>query len=63
MSLLLFFSYSKFRLSYYPHTLKKFNTILKEVFGDDVEHEVLADFEPVEKIDNPAYFIHIIKKK
>ena len=33
--------FSQFRLSYYPHTLAKFNTLLESVFGKDAEHTVL----------------------
>lgn len=54
---------SKFRLSYYPHLLKKFNKLLGDVFGADANHKVLADFEPLDKNENPAYYIHVIQKK
>lgn len=54
---------SKFRLSYFPHLLQNFTKLLQTVFGDDTEHTVLADFMPLEVQDNPAYYIHIIKRK
>lgn len=54
---------SQFRLSYYPHLLEKFNKLLEDVFGPDASHKVLADFEPLEKNKNPAYYIHILQKK
>lgn len=54
---------SKFRLSYYPHLLKNFNAIITDVFGEDAGHTVLADFEPLDAVKNPAYFIHICEKK
>ena len=52
-----------FRLSYYPHTLHNFSALLKETFGDGAEHSVFADFKPVKEEDNPAFYIHVIKKK
>ena len=54
----------KFRLSFYPHRLEDFNALLRSVFGDDVEHEIYADFEPLDKCDRvPAYYMHVIKRK
>ena len=58
-----FFLFSKFRLSYYPHLLKKFNELLKGVFGEESNHRVLGDFEQLKEGDNPAYYIHVIQKK
>lgn len=54
---------SKFRLSYYPHLLKKFNKIITDIFDEDAKHTVLADFEPLETCETPAYYIHICEKK
>lgn len=54
---------SKFRLSYYPHLLTKFNTLLEGVFGAEANHTVLADFEPLGQKENPAYYIHVLQKK
>ncbi|XP_067131365.1 glycine N-methyltransferase [Centruroides vittatus] len=51
-----------FRLSYYPHRLESFKKLLKNVFGQDCKHWVYADFQPLDKIDNPAFYIHIVKK-
>eukprot|EP00794_Sanderia_malayensis_P020529 gene20529-22548_t len=52
----------KFRLSYYPHLLKNFSGLLETVFGKEAQHTILADYEPFENVDNPAYYIHVIKK-
>ena len=57
------FSFSKFRLSYYPHLLEGFNKLVTKVFGDDAIHTILADFEPFDAVENPAYYIHICQKK
>jgi glycine N-methyltransferase len=53
----------KFRLSYYPHRVKDFTSLLKASFGEDTDHTVLGDFKPLGEIETPAYFIHIIQKK
>jgi len=55
-------SNSKFRLSYYPHKRERFTELLHEAFGPGATHEVYADFESVEKIKLPAYYIHTIEK-
>lgn len=53
---------SKFRLSYYPHTLVKFNKLISDVFGEDAKHTILADFKPLKSEDNPSYYIHICER-
>ena len=59
------FSYffSHFRLSYYPHRLEAFTTLLKSVFGDKSKHSVYGDFKPLEQEPDPAFFIHVIEKQ
>lgn len=52
----------KFRLSYYPHRLEKFTELLKEIFGENANHERYGDFEPLGQIENPAYYIHVIQR-
>ncbi|XP_065661081.1 glycine N-methyltransferase [Hydra vulgaris] len=52
----------KFRLSYYPHLLSKFDNLIDEIFGEG-RQTVLADFKKLDEVDNPSYFIHICKKK
>ena len=54
--------FSKFRLSYYPHLLSKFDSLIDEIFGAG-QQKVLADFKGLEEVENPSYFIHICKKK
>jgi len=55
--------YSHFRLSYYPHRLEAFTTLLKSVFGDNSKHSVYGDFKPLEDEPDPAFFIHVIEKQ
>jgi glycine N-methyltransferase len=55
--------YSQFRLSYYPHRLEAFTTLLKSVFGDNSKHSVYGDFKPLEEEADPAFFIHVIVKQ
>jgi len=52
----------KFRLSYYPHRLEHFTNLLKEIFGENANHERYGDFEALGKIETPAYYIHVIQK-
>jgi len=51
-----------FRLSYYPHRLESFTTVLKEAFGQDAKHDVYGDFKPIQDVKDPAFFIHVIQK-
>ena len=53
---------SKFRLSYCPLRLKTFSSLLKDIFGEEVRHEVFGDFEPLGKVEFPAYYVHMIWK-
>jgi len=52
-----------FRLSYYPHRLDSFSALLKESFGSNAKHEVYGDFITMDKVKDPAFFIHVIKKE
>jgi len=51
-----------FRLSYYPHRLESFKTVLSEAFGKDAKHDVYGDFKSIQNIKDPAFFIHVIQK-
>lgn len=51
-----------FRLSYYPHQLAEFSRILKDVFGDHMKHDIYGDFQPLGKLQHPAYYVHAIEK-
>lgn len=42
--------------------MKTFSSILKDVFGEEVRHEVFGDFEPLGKVELPAYYVHMIWK-
>jgi len=52
----------KFRLSYYPHTLASFTSLLKEAFGPKAKHTVFADFKPLDQERDPSFYIHVIEK-
>lgn len=54
---------SKFRLSYCPLRLNTFSNLLGDIFGKDARHEVFGDFEPLGKVELPAYYVHMIWKK
>ncbi|KAJ3608595.1 hypothetical protein NHX12_023127 [Muraenolepis orangiensis] len=55
---------SKFRLSYYPHCLESFTSLLTEGFHGKMEHSVYGDFKTYSpgQTDAPCYFIHVCKK-
>lgn len=53
---------SEFRLSYYPHELKRFIEILKQIFGSHSEHQLFGDFKDLSVVKNPAFYIHLIEK-
>jgi len=55
---------SQFRLSYFPHLLPNFTAMLKGIFGEEAEHQLLADFQPDPPVDYVAsYFVHVIRKR
>ncbi|XP_063707972.1 glycine N-methyltransferase [Culicoides brevitarsis] len=53
---------SDFRLSYYPHRLEVFRNILKEIFGHAAKSNIYGDFQPLDEIVDPAFYIHVIEK-
>lgn len=53
---------SEFRLSYYPHELKRFTEILSEIFGKQAKHKLYGDFKEMTVVQNPAFYIHLIEK-
>jgi hypothetical protein len=59
---MIYFIFSKFRLSYYPHRLEAFGNLLSSVFGPKASHSVFADFKSMEEQPNPAFYIHTIEK-
>ena len=53
---------SEFRLSYYPHKLSVFKTILKDIFGQTAKHVIYGDFKELSEVENPAFLIHVVEK-
>ena len=54
---------SQFRLSYYPHRLEDFSSLLMSVFGTSAKHSIYGDFKPLGSDQpNPAFYIHVIAK-
>ncbi|XP_045764087.1 glycine N-methyltransferase [Maniola jurtina] len=53
---------SEFRLCYYPHKLDSFTSMLDEAFDNRAKHNIYADFQPLERVRNPAYYIHVMQK-
>ncbi|EDV94465.1 glycine N-methyltransferase [Drosophila grimshawi] len=53
---------SEFRLSYFPHELKRFTDILREIFGSQSKHKLFGDFKEMNVVENPAFYIHLIEK-
>jgi len=52
-----------FRLSYYPHRLQEFTSLLQKVCGNDMTNEVYADFKKLDEVDKPAYYIHLVRNR
>lgn len=52
-----------FRLSYYPHTLNGFTSLIREAFGETAKHEVFADFKRTEEEPEPSFYIHVVEKR
>jgi len=51
-----------FILSYQPHTLNSFTSLLKEAFGKTAKHTIYADFKNMKDEPEPAFYIHVIEK-
>jgi len=51
-----------FAISSYPFTLKDFTALLRDVLGTTVQHDVLADFKPLDQVHQPGYYIHVVNK-
>ncbi|XP_064118842.1 glycine N-methyltransferase-like [Macrobrachium nipponense] len=51
-----------FRLSYFPHRVKRFTELLNEAFGKGCRHRAYGDFKSIEEADNPAFYIHVVQK-
>eukprot|EP00088_Acartia_fossae_P039514 TRINITY_DN4113_c0_g1_i1.p1 TRINITY_DN4113_c0_g1~~TRINITY_DN4113_c0_g1_i1.p1 ORF type:complete len:292 (+),score=94.10 TRINITY_DN4113_c0_g1_i1:68-943(+) len=51
-----------FRLSYYPHTVREFSSLLRSAFGHKSKHTVYADFKSMAEEPEPSFYIHVIEK-
>lgn len=49
-------------LTYYPHMLDSFSQTLKEIFKASNSYEIFGDFKPLNEIENPGFYIHVIEK-
>ncbi|XP_032682054.1 glycine N-methyltransferase [Odontomachus brunneus] len=56
-------SINEFRLSYYPHRLTVFRDMLTEVFGHGAKHTIYGDFKPLNQIEDPGFYIHVLEKQ
>ncbi|XP_043283710.1 glycine N-methyltransferase [Venturia canescens] len=54
---------SEFRLSYYPHKLDVFRDMLDEIFTKSKRHTIYGDFKPLDEVENPGFYIHVIESK
>ncbi|XP_077261442.1 glycine N-methyltransferase [Temnothorax americanus] len=54
---------SEFRLSYYPHRLTIFRDILTETFSHGTKHTIYGDFKPLNQVDQPGFYIHVLEKQ
>jgi len=53
---------NRFRLSYFPHRVAQFKELLLEAFGPGASHSVYGDFQPLGKVEDPGFYIHVIQK-
>jgi len=51
-----------FRLSYYPHTVREFSSLLRSAFGTRSKHTVYADFKSMAEEPEPSFYIHVVEK-
>jgi len=54
---------SEFRLSYYPHRLTIFRDMLIETFGHKAKHTIYGDFKPLNQVEDPEFYIHVLEKQ
>lgn len=53
---------SEFRLSYYPHRLKVFKSMLFDAFGENSSYNIYGDFKQLQDIEVPNFYIHVVEK-
>ena len=51
-----------FSLSRYPHRLADVDHLIKDVLGVDTKQTVYGDFKPVEEVQIPSHYAHVIEK-
>ncbi|XP_021203798.2 glycine N-methyltransferase [Bombyx mori] len=52
----------EFSLRYYPHKLSTFTSMLDEAFDNRARHHIYGDFQPLDKVPVPAFYIHVMQK-
>ncbi|XP_072024500.1 glycine N-methyltransferase-like [Amphiura filiformis] len=52
----------RFQLTYYPHRLNSFTSLLYECFDNHITHTVYGDYKPKGEVETPAYYIHVVEK-
>ncbi|KAI4463839.1 glycine n-methyltransferase [Holotrichia oblita] len=53
---------SEFRLSYYPHRLETFKSMLMKAFEMRCNYKLYGDFKPLAEVENPNFYIHLVEK-
>jgi len=53
---------NRFKLEVYPHTLANFSRLLRHAFGEKARHTIYGDFKPLDEVEDPAFYIHVIEK-
>ncbi|XP_012284802.1 glycine N-methyltransferase [Orussus abietinus] len=53
---------SEFRLSYYPHRLNVFRNMISQAFDFRAKHTIYGDFKPLDEIQSPGFYIHVLEK-
>lgn len=54
---------SEFRLSYYPLRLTIFCDMLLETFSHKAKHTIYGDFKPLNQVEDPGFYIHVVEKQ
>ncbi|KAJ3640373.1 hypothetical protein Zmor_003675 [Zophobas morio] len=55
-------SKTELRLMFYPHTMTSFRNMLMEIFGKQSTYSTLGDFQNLNEIENPTFYIHVVEK-
>ncbi|XP_043234564.1 glycine N-methyltransferase-like [Amphibalanus amphitrite] len=53
---------NEFTLTYYPHRVASFRALLEEAFDHRATVTTLGDFQPLEHVQDPAFYIHVVHK-